>query len=63
MNTSNQLETRQNITKNHIHQNSNIRILTIKCMTKMENFARSRKVAHILKVWSLLSAKIPISSR
>jgi hypothetical protein len=32
-------------------------------MTKMENFAGSRKVAHILKVWSLLSTKIPISSR
>jgi hypothetical protein len=29
----------------------------------MENFAGSRKVAHILKVWSLLSIKIPISSR
>ncbi len=26
-------------------------------MTKMENFAGSRKVAHILKVWSLLSIK------
>ncbi len=35
----------------------------IKCMTKMKNFAGSRKVAHILKVWSLLSTKIPISSR
>jgi hypothetical protein len=35
----------------------------IKCMFKMQNFAGSRKVAHILKVWSLLSAKIPISSR
>jgi hypothetical protein len=34
-----------------------------KCMTKMENFAGSRKVAHILNVWALLSAKIPISSR
>jgi hypothetical protein len=34
-----------------------------KCMTKMENFAESRKVAHILKVWSLLSTKIPISSK
>ncbi len=34
-----------------------------KCMTKMENFAGSKKVAHILKVWSLLSTKIPISSR
>jgi hypothetical protein len=34
-----------------------------KCMTKMENFAGSRKVAHILKVWSLLITKIPISSR
>jgi hypothetical protein len=34
-----------------------------KCMTKIENFAGSRKVAHILKVWSLLSTKIPISSR
>jgi hypothetical protein len=32
-------------------------------MTKMENFAESWKVAHILKVWSLLSSKIPISSR
>ncbi len=32
-------------------------------MTKMENFAGSRKVAYILKVWSLLSTKIPISSR
>ncbi len=29
----------------------------------MENFAGSRKVAHILKVWSLLSTKIPISSK
>ncbi len=35
----------------------------IKCMTKMENSAGSRKVAHILKVWSLLSTKIPISSK
>ncbi len=35
----------------------------IKCMTKMENFAGTRKVAHILKVWSLLKTKIPISSR
>ncbi len=34
-----------------------------KCMTKMENFAGSRKVAHILEVWALLSTKIPISSR
>jgi hypothetical protein len=34
-----------------------------KCMTKMENFAGSRKVAHILKVWSLVSTKIHISSR
>jgi hypothetical protein len=34
-----------------------------KCMTKMENFGGSRKVAHILKVWSLLSPKIPISKR
>ncbi len=32
-------------------------------MTKMKNFAGSRKVAHILKVWSLLSTKIPIPSR
>jgi hypothetical protein len=31
-------------------------------MTKIENLAGSRKVAHILKVWSLLSTKIPISS-
>ncbi len=31
--------------------------------TKMENFAGSRKVAHILKVWPLLSTKIPISSK
>jgi hypothetical protein len=31
-------------------------------MTKMENFAGFRKVAHILKVWALLSTKIPISS-
>jgi hypothetical protein len=30
-------------------------------MTKMENFAGSRKVAHILKTWPLLSIKIPIS--
>jgi hypothetical protein len=30
-------------------------------MTKMENFAGSGKVAQILKVWSLLSTKIPIS--
>jgi hypothetical protein len=30
-------------------------------MTKTGNFAVSRKVAHILKVWSLLSTKIPIS--
>ncbi len=29
----------------------------------MENFAGSRKVAHILKVWTLLSTKIPISSK
>ncbi len=36
---------------------------SIKCKTKMENFAGSRKVAHILKVWSLLSTKIPISSK
>ncbi len=34
-----------------------------KCMTKMENFVGSRKVTHILKVWSLLSTKKPISSR
>jgi hypothetical protein len=34
-----------------------------KCMTKMENFSGSRKVAHILKVWSLLSTRILISSR
>jgi hypothetical protein len=39
------------------------KLLIIKCMTKIENFAESRKVAHILKVWSLLSTKIPISSR
>jgi hypothetical protein len=32
-------------------------------MTKMKNFAGSRKVAHILKVWFLLSTKIPISSK
>jgi hypothetical protein len=32
-------------------------------MTKLENFAESRKVAHILKAWSLLSTKIPISAR
>ncbi len=32
-------------------------------MTKMEYFAGSRKVALILKVWSLLSTKILISSR
>ncbi len=32
-------------------------------MTKMKIFAGSRKVAHILKVWSLLNTKIPISSR
>jgi hypothetical protein len=32
-------------------------------MTKTENFGGSRKVAHILKGWSLLSTKIPISSR
>ncbi len=29
----------------------------------MENFVGSRKVAHIQKVWSLLSTKIPISSK
>jgi hypothetical protein len=29
----------------------------------MKNFAGSRKVAHILKVWALLSTKIPISSK
>jgi hypothetical protein len=34
-----------------------------KCMSKMENFAGSRKVANILKVCSLLSPKIPISSK
>ncbi len=28
-------------------------------MTKMKNFAGSRKVAHILKAWSLPSTKIP----
>jgi hypothetical protein len=32
-------------------------------MTKMENFAGSRKVAHILMVWSLLITKISISSK
>ncbi len=32
-------------------------------MTKMENFAGSRKVANIRKVWSLLITKIPISSK
>jgi hypothetical protein len=32
-------------------------------MTKMENSAGSRKVAHILKVWSLLITKISISSK
>jgi hypothetical protein len=30
-------------------------------MTKMENFAGSRKVAHILKVWSLLSTLLSSS--
>ncbi len=29
----------------------------------MENFARSRKVAQILKVWSLLITKMPISTK
>jgi hypothetical protein len=29
----------------------------------MENFAGSRKVAHILKVWSLLSTKIPVLTK
>jgi hypothetical protein len=38
-------------------------IVETKCMTKMEKFAGSRKVAHILKAWSLLSTKISISSR
>ncbi len=37
--------------------------LISKCMTKMENFAGSKKVAHILKVWTLLSTKIPISPK
>jgi hypothetical protein len=32
-------------------------------MTKMENFAGSMKVAHILMVWFLLSTKIAISSK
>jgi hypothetical protein len=32
-------------------------------LIKMEYFAGSRKVAHILKVWSLLSTKIAISSK
>ncbi len=32
-------------------------------MTKMENFAGSRKVDQILKIWSLTITKIPISSR
>ncbi len=29
----------------------------------MENFAGSKKVAYILKVWTLLSPKIPISPK
>ncbi len=32
-------------------------------MTKMKKFSESRKVAYILKVWSLLSTKIHISSK
>ncbi len=46
-----------------IFTNLNLKFNFIKCMTKIETFVGSRKVAHILKVWSLLITKIFISSR
>jgi hypothetical protein len=44
-------------------QKGHQKVTISKFMTKMENFAGSWKVAHILKVWSLLSTKILFSSR